>query len=76
MARIPEVLDAAATTGEWDLTCRVAARDNDDLYRVGQQILSCAGVLRTSTAVLMRDLIQYRTTGLLARLAEERPKRA
>lgn len=64
---IPEVLEALATTGGWDLTCRVAARDNEDLYRVGQLILGCPGVFRTSTSVLMADLIAYRTTGLLAR---------
>jgi DNA-binding Lrp family transcriptional regulator len=67
LAEIPEVLEASATTGGWDLTCRVAARDNEDLYRVGQSILGCPGVLRTSTSVLMADLIPYRTTGLLAR---------
>jgi DNA-binding Lrp family transcriptional regulator len=67
LAEIPEVLEALATTGGWDLTCRVAARDNADLYRVGQLILGCPGVLRTSTSVLMADLIPYRTTGLLAR---------
>ncbi len=70
LAEIPEVLEASATTGGWDLTCRVAARDNEDLYRVGQLILGCPGVLRTSTSVLMADLIPYRTTGLLIRHGE------
>jgi DNA-binding Lrp family transcriptional regulator len=70
LAGIPEVLEASATTGGWDLTCRVAARDNEDLYRVGQLILASPGVLRTSTSVLMADLIPYRTTGLLARHAQ------
>jgi DNA-binding Lrp family transcriptional regulator len=73
---IPEVLQASATTGGWDLTCRVAARDTADLYRVGQQVLACPGVVRTSTSVLIRDLVAYRTTGLLQRHARTGAPRA
>ncbi|RZS87432.1 DNA-binding Lrp family transcriptional regulator [Motilibacter rhizosphaerae] len=62
---IPEVLEAAATTGEGDIVCRVVAADPEDLYRVGQQILACPGIQRTSTVVLLRDLVPYRTAPLL-----------
>lgn len=63
---IPEILHCAATTGDGDLVLRVVARDSDDLYRVGQKILTRPGIRRTSTSLLMRDLIPYRTTALLA----------
>ncbi|RKS74089.1 DNA-binding Lrp family transcriptional regulator [Motilibacter peucedani] len=62
---IPEVLEVAATTGDHDVMVRVVARDPDDLYRVGQRILACPGIRRTTTAVVLRDLVPYRTTGLL-----------
>ena len=66
LAAVPEVLEASATTGDGDLLCHVAAVDADDLYRVGQAILGCPGVRRTRTALMMRDLIPYRITELLA----------
>ncbi|GAA5168148.1 MULTISPECIES: Lrp/AsnC family transcriptional regulator [Amycolatopsis] len=65
LRRIPEILHCAATTGDGDIVLQVVARDPDDLYRVGQRILSCRGIRRTSSALLMRDLIPYRTTALL-----------
>jgi DNA-binding Lrp family transcriptional regulator len=62
---IPEVLEAQATTGDGDIICRVVAHDSRDLYRVGQLILRCPGIRRTSTVVLMKDLVPYRTVPLL-----------
>ncbi|MEO3857129.1 Lrp/AsnC family transcriptional regulator [Acrocarpospora sp. B8E8] len=75
LAEIPEVVAAAAISGEGDLLCRVVARDPDDLYRVTQEILSCPGIRRTRTSLLMRDLLPYRALGLLRRLAGETPSR-
>lgn len=65
LREIPEILHCAASTGPGDLVLRVVARGPDDLYRVGQDILACPGIRRTRTALLMRDLIPYRTTALL-----------
>ena len=70
---IPEVLEAQATTGDGDIICRVVARDPLDLYHVGQLILRCQGIRRTSTVVLMKDLVPYRTVPLLQHHAHRRP---
>jgi hypothetical protein len=41
------------------------AIDADDLYRVGQRILSCTGIRRTSTSITLKELIPYRAAQLL-----------
>ncbi|MCX7523314.1 Lrp/AsnC family transcriptional regulator [Microbacterium sp. STN6] len=65
LALIPEVLECAAISGQSDLFLQVVARDPDDMYRVSQEILACPGIRRTSTSLVMRDLIPFRTTALL-----------
>lgn len=66
LSRIAEVLECAAISGESDLFLQVVARDPDDMYRVSQEILACPGIRRTSTSLVLRDLIPFRTTALLA----------
>lgn len=70
LSLIPEVLECAAISGESDLFLQVVARDADHLYEVGQQILSCPGIRRTDTSLVLRDLIPFRTTALLELPAE------
>jgi hypothetical protein len=41
----------------------------EDLYRIAGQILAVPGVERTSTALVMRQLVDYRITPLLRRVA-------
>jgi DNA-binding Lrp family transcriptional regulator len=43
----------------------VVAADADDLYRIAGQILAIPGVERTNTALVMRELADYRITPLL-----------
>jgi DNA-binding Lrp family transcriptional regulator len=43
----------------------VVAADADDLYRIARQILAIPGVERTNTALVMRELADYRITPLL-----------
>lgn len=62
---IPEVLECFAPAGQTDLLCRVVARDTDDLYRVSEEIRLCPGILRTSTSVYLRHVIDYRLRPLL-----------
>jgi DNA-binding Lrp family transcriptional regulator len=73
LAAIPEVLQVHGLSGENDLLVQVVATDADDLYRVAGQILGIAGVERSSTALVMRELVDYRVTPLLERIAS--PKR-
>ena len=63
---IPEVLECLAPAGDTDLLIRVVATSPDDLYRVSEEIRLCPGIRRTSTRMILRTVIPYRTTALLA----------
>ncbi|MGJ6968597.1 Lrp/AsnC family transcriptional regulator [Streptosporangium sp. G11] len=74
LAAIPEVLQVHGLTGESDLLVHVVATDADDLYRIAGQILDNPGVERTNTALVMRQMVEYRITPLLQRAAGGRPR--
>jgi DNA-binding Lrp family transcriptional regulator len=65
LAEIPEVLEAHSMTGDADMLCRIAARDNHHLEEVVQQILALPGVVRTKTEIAMRRRVPYRVLPLL-----------
>lgn len=65
LRKIPEVLECHAPAGDTDLIIRVVAKSPDDLYRVSEEIRLCPGIVRTSTSMFLREVIPYRTTGLL-----------
>ncbi|MFE3280874.1 Lrp/AsnC family transcriptional regulator [Nocardia sp. NPDC059239] len=65
---VPEVLEVQGLSGAVDLLIQVAARDADDLYRIAGQILEIDGIDRTATSLVMRNLVRYRITPLLAGL--------
>ncbi|MFF1273082.1 Lrp/AsnC family transcriptional regulator [Streptomyces marokkonensis] len=69
LAAIPEVLEVHGLTGDTDLLVHVVATDAEDLYRVAGHILDVPGVERTSTALVMRQLVPYRLAPLLHRTA-------
>jgi DNA-binding Lrp family transcriptional regulator len=71
--RVPEVLEVHGVSGEEDLLVHVVARDADDLYRIAGQLLATEGVERTSTSLVMRSLVGFRTAPLLERLAGGEP---
>jgi DNA-binding Lrp family transcriptional regulator len=71
LADIAEVLQVQGITGEADLFAHVVARDADDLYRIAGAILAIPGVERTNTALVMRDLVDYRIAPLLHRIARQ-----
>jgi DNA-binding Lrp family transcriptional regulator len=68
LARLDEIIQVDGISGEWDLIIAVAARDADDLYRVADLILATDGIVRTSTALVMRPLVPYRVTSLVERV--------
>jgi DNA-binding Lrp family transcriptional regulator len=65
LAEIPEVLQVQGISGQTDLMVQVVAADADDLYRIAGQILAIDGVERTNTALVMRELVDYRISPLL-----------
>jgi DNA-binding Lrp family transcriptional regulator len=70
LGEIPEVLQVHGLSGASDLLVVVVATDADDLYRVAGQVLAVPGVERTSTALVMRELVGYRIAPLLERSAK------
>ncbi len=71
LARVPEVVEVHGLSGVADLLIQVVARDADDLYRVAGHILGIKGVKRTNTALVMRDLVDFRLTALIERLIND-----
>ena len=65
LADIPEVTEVVGLSGGADLLIQVVARDGDDLYRITGRILDIKGVKRTSTSLVMRELLDYRVNQLL-----------
>ncbi len=74
LAAIPEVLEAYATTGAGDVQCRLAARSNEDLQQTLLQISRIADVSRTTSVVILSQVVAARFLPLLE--AEVRPEPA
>ncbi|MGB4136025.1 MAG: Lrp/AsnC family transcriptional regulator [Microbacterium sp.] len=65
LAGIPEVVEVLGLSGITDLMIHVVARDADDLYRIAGRILDVDGVKRTSTGLVMREMVPYRIAQLI-----------
>ena len=70
LSEIPEVVEVQGLSGVADLLIHVVARHVEDLYRVAGDILAIRGVKRTTTGLVMRDMVQYRVTPLLEGLVD------
>jgi DNA-binding Lrp family transcriptional regulator len=62
---LPEVVEMHATTGEADLLAKVVARDPRDLHRVTTEMLAIPGVVRSSTAISLDEVMPLRMRALL-----------
>ncbi len=71
LTEVPEVVEVQGLSGVADLLIQVVARDADDLYRVAGHILGIRGVKRTNTALVMRDLVDFRLTPLIERVIDD-----
>lgn len=69
LADVPEVVQVHGLAGADDLMIKVVAVDSDDLYRIAGNILDIPGITRTSIAIAMHELVAFRMTPLLRRLA-------
>lgn len=65
LASIAEVLEAHTITGSGDMLCRVVARDNADLQRVIDSLVSVPGVTRTATVIALAAPVGYRILPLV-----------
>lgn len=70
LSAIPEVLEAHTVTGAGDLVCRVVARNNTDLQRVIDTIVSFEGVVRASSVIALAEQVSYRTVPLVEAAAQ------
>lgn len=68
---IPEIIEMHATTGDADLLAKVAARDPADLHRITNAMLAIDGVVRTSTAMSLVEVMPTRTVPLLQAAAHK-----
>lgn len=69
LSRIPEVLEVHTITGQGDLLCRIVARDNDDLQRVIDDLVSDENIVRTSTLIALSTVVAPRILPLVASAA-------
>ncbi|MCE0767616.1 Lrp/AsnC family transcriptional regulator [Pseudonocardia kujensis] len=65
LAEIAEVMEVQGLSGRPDLLAHVVAQDTSDLYRVASAILAIPGVVRTDTAIVMREVVPRRLDPLL-----------
>lgn len=71
LAEIPEILEACATTGRTDLECRVAATSHEALQQVLLRIDRVPGVARSTSTIVLSEVVAPRVLPLLE--ADERP---
>jgi DNA-binding Lrp family transcriptional regulator len=65
LASIAEILEAHTITGSGDMLCRVVARDNADLQRVIDSMVTVPGVTRTATVIALAASVGYRILPLV-----------
>src|SRR5699024_6452473 len=70
-SEMQEQQEIIITTGDADLSITVTALSTYDLYRVNRLILDIPGIVRTSTSVVLREFLSYRTKPLLRRIIEQ-----
>jgi DNA-binding Lrp family transcriptional regulator len=66
MSRIVEVVECVGVAGENDLLIQIVARDADHVYDITKRIKGCRGINRTSTSIVLRELLAFRYEQLLA----------
>lgn len=72
LARIPQVIEIHATTGDADMLVKVVARDTAHLYELTTAMLALPGVQRSSTSISLAEQLPTRMRGLLESVAEGR----
>lgn len=76
LEQIPGVLEAFATTGAGDVLCRVAAASHDDLQRILIVLNQSRTISRSTSVIVLSELVGFRTLPLLQTSASQRTPRA
>lgn len=74
--RIPEVIEAYATTGDHDLFCKVAATSHAGLQEALLAVDTVGGVERSNSIVVLSEVVGRRVLPLLHTTDAKRPTRA
>jgi DNA-binding Lrp family transcriptional regulator len=72
---IPAVIEAYATTGAADVHCRVAATSHEDLQATLLALSRVPGVVRSTSVIVLSEVISPRTLPLLESQPRARPSR-
>lgn len=73
---IPEVLCASATTGTADVLCHLAAASHEDLHATLLRIDRGPAVMRSTSVVVLSEVVAPRTLPLLRAAGAPAPSRA
>jgi len=65
ISKIPEVVECLGVSGGSDLHLEIVAVDAEDVYRITQELMSFPGIRRTSTSIVLRQLLARRMHQLL-----------
>lgn len=76
LEQIPGVLEAFATTGAGDVLCRVAAASHDDLQRTLIVLNQSRTIARSTSVVVLSELVEFRTMPLLNTAEPDRAPKA
>ena len=72
---LPNVLDAYVTSGTADVVCKIAATSHEDLQATLLRISKSGSVVRSTSVIVLSELVKPRVLPMLARDAQA-PKRA
>ncbi len=72
---LPNVLEAFVTSGAADVVCKVAATSHEDLQATLLHISKSGSVVRSTSVIVLSELVKPRVLPMLARDAQV-PKRA
>ena len=76
LAAQPAVLEAYATTGTSDVVCRLAASSHGELQQVLLSLNRSPTVVRSTSVVVLSEVVRRRTAPLLASTPRPAPVRA
>ncbi len=76
LEQIPGVLEAFATTGAGDVLCRVAAASHDDLQRTLIVLNQSRTIARSTSVVVLSELVEFRAMPLLNTAEPDRAPKA
>jgi DNA-binding Lrp family transcriptional regulator len=71
LTSLPGVVEAYATTGTGDVVCRLAAASNEDLQELLLALNKSAAIRRSTSVVILSQIVAPRTLPLL--MQEQRP---